>query len=285
MRYGWRGAGSLCNVPAMPGANEPIAPHLRRALLWIKLANDGGVYPLKQQLDQYAVLEEPLPAQHGGKFAQIGRLAFGPPTAAQPVADYPFSVGWIKENGSGICLTQLGEGLAAGLAAEGPSRTPTSQVFVLTPDNPARYELLTRAIGNAKEGLLADPYLRAENIDWIVDSTNLARVLVAKKLNKTERALIGFALGRLSETDQPVVEVRVTDDEQFHDRYLLHRDGHVDMIGASLNGIDKNVTAIMPLPDQAQPAVRRFVEGLWSAAEPITPRRAIKADEPVSDPL
>jgi hypothetical protein len=36
----------------MAAAGEPIAPHLRRALLWIKLANDGGVYPSRAQLDE-----------------------------------------------------------------------------------------------------------------------------------------------------------------------------------------------------------------------------------------
>jgi hypothetical protein len=247
-------------------------------LLWIKLANDGGIYPTGAQLDQYAVMEEPLPAQYGGKFALMANLM--PRTTAQPVADYLLRVGWIRGTGSGVCLTRLGEALVAGLTVGESSRLtrpPKSQGFVLSPDDPARYEELTRAIGQAKGGLLADPYLRAEYIDWIVDSTSLARVLVAKKLSKPDLARIGFALGRLSEANQPVVEVRATDDERFHDRYLVHLDGHVDTIGSSLTGIDKHVTAIMPLPDEAQSPVRRFVEGLWSVAEPITPRRAIKA--------
>jgi hypothetical protein len=77
----------------MAATKEPIARHLRRALLWIKLANDGGVHPTARQLDQYAVVEEPSPAQYGGKLMQAANFMLGPLTDAQPVADYLLRVG------------------------------------------------------------------------------------------------------------------------------------------------------------------------------------------------
>jgi hypothetical protein len=36
-------------------AVEPLAPHLQRALLYIRLANDGGYYPSSQEVDQYTI--------------------------------------------------------------------------------------------------------------------------------------------------------------------------------------------------------------------------------------
>ncbi len=36
-------------------AVEPLAPHPQRALLYIRLANDGGYYPSSQEIDQYTI--------------------------------------------------------------------------------------------------------------------------------------------------------------------------------------------------------------------------------------
>ena len=182
------------------------------------------------------------------------------------VSDYPCRVGSLAEHGIGLRLTELGVALVAGLAADESPRSKQAQGVVLRPDDPARYEELTRVIGNAKEGMLADPDVRAEHMDWLAGSTSLRRVLVGKKLGKSELARIGFALGRLVSTDEMGVQVRATSDERFHDRYLVHADGVVDLIGASISCIDKHLIAVMPVPPEAQRVLHRFVEALWKDA-------------------
>jgi hypothetical protein len=82
---------------------------------------------------------------------------------------------------------------------------------------------------------------------------------------------MALALGRLAANPDPPPEVRVCDDGQFHDRYLVHENGSVDLIGSPLNGIDKHLTIIMPIRHPARGVISDFVGKLWDKATTIEP--------------
>jgi hypothetical protein len=62
-----------------------------------------------------------------------------------------------------------------------------------------------------------------------------------------------------------VRELRCAD---FHDRYLIGED-RVYGLGSSLNGVGKNMTTLIHLPDLAAQTVRAEAERLWVDAEVI----------------
>jgi hypothetical protein len=94
-----------------------------------------------------------------------------------------------------------------------------------------------------------------------------------QRVRKADRTLIALRLGRIAAADpERQLEVRASTDERFHDRYLLHEDGSLDLIGASVNSLDTRITAVVPLSASAQQPLRELVETLWRDAETIEPR-------------
>ena len=133
--------------------------------------------------------------------------------------------------------------------------------------------MLVRTLAQAKGGLLADPYLREDMLDLLADGTSLRRLLLSKRVPKEDRTLIALRLGRIAASDtERQLKVRASTDERFHDRYLLHEDGSLDLIGASVNSMDTRITAVVPLSASAQRPLRDLVESLWRDAETIQPR-------------
>jgi hypothetical protein len=173
-------------------AVEPLAPHLQRALLYIRLANDGGYYPSSQEVDQYAIKKEPdrpSPRNLRG-FASAFRNLEG-----EAVARYMQAVYWVRPHESGgLQLTRLGAALVRGLGAEGVRPPVQDRAVILRNDDPARYEVLVRALAQAKGGLLADPYLREDMLDLLADGTSLRRLLLSKRVPKEDRTLIALRL-------------------------------------------------------------------------------------------
>jgi hypothetical protein len=184
------------------------------------------------------------------------------------------AVYWVRPHESGgLQLTRLGAALVRGLGAEGVRPPVQDRAVILRNDDPARYEVLVRALAQAKGGLLADPYLREDMLDLLADGTSLRRLLLSKRVPKEDRTLIALRLCRIAASDpERQLEVRASTDERFHDRYLLHEDGSLDLIGASVNSMDTRITAVVPLSASAQRPLRDLVESLWRDAEKIEPR-------------
>lgn len=265
----------------------PISDHLQRCLLFVKLANDGGGYPSINQLDEYARHSEPQPPGRTDVMATIYASITQLNTElrdGRPVAAYMQRLGWLTSQHSGLKLTALGHALISGLVAS-PTTSP-DRAIVLSPTDPARYEVLVRSMAAAGHGLLADPYLKPEFFDLLVTGTSLTRLLLSTGVNRTDRKLISLALHRLStEHTDDLPQVRISSDRRFHDRYLLHQNGAVDLIGASVNSLDTRVTALVPIPDPATPAITKYLESLWAEAEEIkpTPPRTARPSVPDQD--
>ena len=150
-------------------------------------------------------------------------------TEGQPLATYMKQVGWVKLKAGGLALTPLGRALAAGLGVEGPAKSESEERgVVLNPDDPAKYELLVRALAGARGGMLADPYLSPNIFDLLAEGTSLRRLLLSKKVKTEDRTLFALGLARSqAATPDRAIEIRWSSDDRFHDRYLLHEDSLV----------------------------------------------------------
>jgi hypothetical protein len=236
------------------------------------LANNGGYHPSSLEVDQYAIQKEPAPPSRDLlRFAALRALET---RQGEAVASYMRAVNWVRPHESGgLQLTRLGAALVRGLGVEGVRPPVQDRAVILRNDDPARYEVLVRALAHAKGGLLADPYLREDMLDLLADGTSLRRLMLSKRVPKEDRTLIALRLCRIAASDpERQLEVRASTDERFHDRYLLHEDGSLDLIGASVNSMDTRITAVVPLSASAQQPLRNLVEFLWRDAQRIEPR-------------
>ncbi len=165
-----------------------------------------------------------------------------------------------------VQLTELGRVFVRGLEAVGLAEPPESRVadVVLEPTDSLVYVHLTRVVANAGAGLLVDGYFKPEYVPWLVETTTLRRVLVSSRHAGAADDLKRMAVAVATVPNAATLEVRETNSMELHDRCLVRADGTVQLLGASVNGVGKNLTAVIA-PDLAVMRVYRDrYENLWT---------------------
>lgn len=193
-------------------------------------------------------------------------------TPAETMIEHLIRLTWLAEVAAsvdgepGLRLTDLGRALLRDAEAGDESEEEVS-VVVLGREDPLAYPILVGQLAAAGPGLLVDPYLKLEHLHRIVVSTQLTRLLVSAKNNRSEIAAMQAHLGNRSLSR--LVEVRSS--TQLHDRVLMADDGDVLTVGTSLNGIGKTTTVMTPMPSPARESLRDEYERLWADATLVGP--------------
>jgi hypothetical protein len=270
--------------------SEEIIPiHVQRALRYLALLNRNGAEPTVRQLDAFAV--NPVPVRLAAEtFNIMSRMLKDEPLA---VSGYMQRLGWLRVgDGDGVRLTRLGFLVATALAegdTHGSTVGPDTTVLdladtVLAPDDPETFERFTRAVSETGEALLADPYFKANTIGWVLASTKINRVLMSEK-GAASRGEKGIVAARLAAADVGHrIEVRITASPEFHDRALLATKGSVWLLGTSLNGVGRHLSALVRPDRECWPLYRSRLEALWEAAETLTPQPIVESATAVSLP-
>lgn len=256
-------------------AVELTTPEVIRAIRYLRMLNDQGIRPTERQVEVFAAAGAPRPARYVSYFDTFqsymeSMLTFREP--GESVTAFLQRMEWAATDSDGLTLTTLGRafllGLARELAAmEADEATPT--VVVLEPGSPLSSVELTQALAEAGAGMLVDPYFRPEQVQWIVTTTKVARVLM-----RDPRAGAGphaVALGHTVGAER--LEIRATGDRELHDRCVLSEDGSVTLIGTSINGVGRHLTTLVPLAAGDAKSYRDRLEGLYEAASVIQPVR------------
>ena len=271
-------------------ATPPIPKHLVRVLFYVDLAGSVGL--TTEELDDYAVVRAP----HAAYTKAIDdyewmRDRFTERIEAGPVAGYMKTVGWITESqthGRWV-LSDLGRLLVNRLGGSGPIDEPTEAgAIVLSPEDPMRYELLTRKLADAD--LLVDPFFKAEQLEWLVQATQIRRILISKggaadiKRGSPDKvqnsALIQMALGVMAHQDPDFPDIRVTQSVALHDRAVVYRSKPTALLGTSLTGVAIHLSVYVPLPAEASATYSSHLESLWSDALPLPARTQL---DPIAD--
>jgi hypothetical protein len=197
----------------------------------------------------------------------LGQLKYGLGAVREPEPpiEHLLRIKWLTRSSDGrLGLSRLGQAMLA-TAEQEIVENPGPSVVVLGTDDPLAYPKLIGKLTEAGEGLLADPYLRVEHVHELAMNTRLKRLMTSRKLKEAELAEIGTYL-RTAATPH-VVEVRIA--ETFHDRFVIGEDHSVHTFGASLNGINRVMTVMSPIPEPGASALMNEVERLWAGAEVV----------------
>lgn len=271
---------------------ELVPEHVHRALAYVRLLNDRGIDPEWAHVEAFARTEVPkgVGYEEYSPFIGAASVAFWGKRErkirdAEPVLEYLKSMGWIATSerpDSGVHLTKLGRALLQGLEAETPLELPDSNVadVVLEPTDPLAWVNLTRVVANARAGLLVDAYFKAEYLPWLIEGTSMRRVLVSSRHQKADRdlAVMAVALATVPNADQ--LEVRSTNSTELHDRCIIGADGNLRLLGSSINGVGRNLTAVITPDPDAMRVYRERYEKLWAEAIVVTPQLPGTASSP-----
>ncbi|MFE2886324.1 hypothetical protein [Streptomyces sp. NPDC059272] len=257
---------------------DHISDHVVRTLWYIDLcAKQGKPLPF-EAIDLFARHVPPRDVRRnsfmkglGWMFEDSGQVLRRP----DPVADYLLGVGWIAQNDQGVRLTPYGRAVlaasgarAAQLEAEDPEVTDVA----LDPQDPLVYVQLTRRLQKAGKGLLVDAYFKAESVTWLIESTNLRRVLISSRHRSSEQDRQQIAVALATVPNGSDLEVRHINDAALHDRCVVSANGEVQLLGSSVNGVGKHLTAVITPSDDIATVYRKKYEGLWTSAQVVTPQ-------------
>lgn len=255
-----------------------VAPNVERALRYVAALEAGGEHLTAQALNKYATTPAPRDAVWTSPM-DVGMTAL---TAlnrvarlGDPVTDYLADVGWVDVVGELLYLTPRGKALLRGLSdpTQADTRASSPLVVVLEPKGVWTDYHLTRTLSEAGEGLVADPYLGPEQVAVIAQETRIRRLLTSTQKNCVQG--LPETLSGLAESGTEIPEVRMCPDKSFHDRAMLHDDGHVTVLGSSLNSVGAKLSLLIELPSSAAKGYREHIEKLWGASTPVTPQRFI----------
>lgn len=245
---------------------KPLDDDVLRVLAFIDQAERGGAAPTVYDIDAFGSHPKPPRTPNPFQLAAMSsmRRMFADTGRLEGVSRWLEETGMIsiRRPDGEVRLTPLGRAMTRS------ARLGESDTVLLDPNDELSYPQLARALSTSEDFLFADPYVRLEQVHQLLAHTRVARILTSEKA-VDDGELEGIRALVSGQTDR-TVEVRVSSNESFHDRYAMEPNGRVFMLGASLNGLQKNVTVLAPLTD---PDIGRAVidhhEQLWQEAEPV----------------
>jgi predicted GNAT family N-acyltransferase len=254
-----------------------LEPEQRRLLGFIQACNRSGYQPTREEVELW--LESPtarrggmtVPALHSAvkTLAEGIRSASGGEfVAGEGIVDHAIKIKWIIGHDR-VRLTALGQALLTDYEKiDDYDETP---VVVLKSDDQLAYARLVGELAKTGRSFLVDPYFRLDQFQVVVETTEIARILISKqyKGSKEARAALRIALNTLPGLRS--IEIRATDSLSLHDRIIIADTGQVYSLGASLNSIGTVTTVYMPLPEVAAAPLKNAAETWWEAAEVVGP--------------
>ncbi|MGW4141908.1 hypothetical protein ACWELV_34865 [Streptomyces mirabilis] len=188
---------------------------------------------------------------------------------AETSLEYLTRLQWVSIESDHVKLTRLGKAILDELSSptvDADSENVTE--VLLDPSDPHAYVKVIGVLAELGEGMLVDPYFRYDQLETIVEHTQVRRILTSKKTGNTALSQLQLALALIDDDQRP--ELRVAD--ALHDRFAIGDGGNVIAIGTSLNSIGRNHSVVVPLSSAAGKAVASLYEDLWIHANVLTPR-------------
>lgn len=182
---------------------ELVAPTVHRGLAYVAALNREGYLPTCDQVEAFSTSPGPKPAVYGGSIVTLATLVDAVINQqnliekAEPVVEYLFRMEWVSRVDRGIRLTDCGVALLRSLGKAEAEENIDSIEVTLDPKDPLVYAKLTRLIGGAGEALLVDAYFKHDHVPWLIEATQVERLLVSSRHEQAtkDQQMLGLALG------------------------------------------------------------------------------------------
>ncbi|CAN5538747.1 hypothetical protein BH23ACT6_BH23ACT6_25020 [soil metagenome] len=265
----------------------------RRVRQWPSSTAGASITSALSQFASFSALMNsnlpPLSASTKASIAAIGRMSalgledkiisgkpgrpakYAPDRPAEKFLAHLRRLGWVeRDRNRRYGVTLLGHALLRAEASV-DSGDEDSAVMVLTAEDDLAYGRVLGLIAECGDALIVDGYLDAAELVHLLKDSDAARFLVSSKLSRNRMMQLAIQIRTAPPNKEGVV--RELRQANFHDRYLIG-DHKVYGLGSSLNGVGKNMTTLIEMPDSAAQMIRDQIESLWDSAEVIAQTEA-----------
>ena len=250
-----------------------IEDDARRALEFLRALGVEGHAPTIEELEAYvlqpgrkrggAIPKALLDQADQLKSAWSSVLGVMVPYKGESVAGHLERVRWAEVRDGRIRATALGDAVLR--ATEASLAAPELPVaLILGRDDKLAYARVIGAMAGMNARVLIDPYLNLEGLGDVLKHTTVDRILVGQQ--KERKAELAVAVRRLGANRE--VEIRAS--SAFHDRFVFGDDGHVHVMGTSLNGVGVRLSVMVRLEEaEVVGAVKSAFESAWTNGEVV----------------
>lgn len=248
----------------------PVPRYVLRALAYLDMLSGTDVSLTVPELDLFAATAPPRPHRRvnalAWPMAQFEAQA-ARPIKGQPVTSYCQDMGWVQVVNGRVLLTVRGVAVLQASrvrdsAAE--SRQDPRDVVLLDPGSPWSDFKRREHYLAAGKGMLVDPYFQPSMLPWIVENTDLTKILTGESHVKG----MGVALHAARQAGSEV-EIRTLPRKQLHDRAIVYEDNTVMAVGSSAN--TKALSVMVRLTPTVASEYVKALQALWDAATPVVP--------------
>ncbi len=264
-----------CNIMPTRGDNtvmEIASEDTHRLLFYVGAVTRRGYQLSVPEFEAYAkgpfrktkIIEGGISA-----FRDIQNMFSPRRVPAETWLEYLKRLRWVSADEDKVKLTRLGKAILDELSSPViDSESESATEVLLDPADPHAYVKVIGVLAELGEGLLVDPYFRYDQLETIVEDTQIRRILTSKKTGNTALSQLQFALAVIDEDQRPLIKVA----DSLHDRFAIGDSGHVVAIGTSLNSVGKNHSMVVPLSETAGSAIASVYGDLWDSANTLEPR-------------
>lgn len=199
-----------------------------------------------------------------------------------------FRVRWIDLHGptddfddeDRVTITDIGKAALRALDESAADRAPASSTVVLDAEDPIALAKVIEQIMGMGPTALIDRYFGHDVFLAAAQRTKIERILTGprseKRIAGLQQALADVAI------DRPF-EVRVDDEDRYHDRFIIPDSGSIWALGTSMNGVGARLSVMTEIKGPAADAIRRDFEDAWNSGRSLKPspliEEAAEADE------
>jgi hypothetical protein len=248
-----------------------------RVLGYIDALVSQGYQPVPEEVEVYALAPVRRPAKvESGVFRDLAlnfaNLANFADVWSRTVVreeaekwvEYLGRLRWAELDAGGVRLTKAGRALLGHLNSrlEG---LEADEVLLVSPEDLVGYPKVIGKIARLENVMVVDPYLDSLSLFLLARDGIAKRVLTSSKMGKARLAELTATLAGIEPSARP--QARLSN--ELHDRYVVG-DGSVQMLGASLNGVGKSLTVLLPITGRVADGIRSTLESQWDSAEAIS---------------
>lgn len=255
---------------------EIIGEEAHRMLAYVEAVNRQGYSLREDEFVAYAKGWEREATTRGGAnslaaqyiaLTQTASLAFwgSGPRELEPMLDYLCRLRWVTKSSGTVGITMLGKAVLR----EANSPLPASDVastleVVIDPENPFAYAQLMSRIASFEECMIVDPYLDVDQLITLASFSSVTRILTGDSKLKKLKPMYELVLQKA-----PQLGVRWMKQGSLHDRYAIPGEGHVYMLGSSLNSIATRFGVATTFELSTSKLIANQYDSLWQSASPL----------------
>lgn len=178
-----------------------------------------------------------------------------------------------------VSITPVGRGALRALDEAAAEKQSSTTAVALDGDDPTALAKVIEQIMSMGTCALVDRYFSQDVFLAAAQRTKIERILTGPN---PEKRLAGLGQALADVNIDRDFEIRVDEEDQHHDRFVIPDDGPVWALGASMNGVGARHSVMTEIKGPPAEAIRARFEETWSAAQQLEPASQ-HSDPPVAE--